>query len=894
MLLAVAAALAALVFARWAAFEGYEPLVAAAGETGVGLPEDAVVLNAASAESVVQPFAVRADAGSATGTVLALGERRGSEDCSGAARLSFSLPVPGRRHVWARVLWRDACSNSLTFSLGNAPGRVVGQDAVFGLWHWVTVGAFDLPAGEHQLTIREREDGVALDQVLLTADEGFVPTGPALPDAAAAGIRRFADSFARSPGHGLEAWDLVAGKWRIEFTLDPNRIPNQYSLAGEGTAADAAVALVKGPPWKGCRLAFSARASQTGRFGAVLERALDGNRSLTVGFGFGEGGAELSVVDGGIPERVSLGGALRAGQWHRLAIERWAWTLRVFVDDRLVFHRFDVSPRAGLVGLFASGAVTVFDDVAVEAIPWQAEDGGSFRAPWRLSQGARWQRSRKPGKGGLKGSRGEIATAFLGLPVREVLLFPAGAGRCAVTTPGLVEADVGGEVRCFRPDGSAGAGPTAAALAPAEGAVELRKVAVRYGESVADTCRIGPYHFSEPTIEDPADYLDFTAEEYRQIKESPEADKLRRKAKQKQVVGARDEYCVWGIRQGTWAVADGVLVGTGPDATLRFWQEISCGLEARFRVRLTTSASVAEIELHAGADNSVRVQVGSADAQAADPAAPRVRLRVPDDKGWHDVSVRVADTELSTRVDGKNGRRLSIDRGWGGLILLKAPSGCVQFDDMEFNVPRQTPTERFHAFDQRETDWWRVGGPWIDHGGIACAMASSWISLTAAAADGMLWNKRTFGHDLLVAFNVEENTEWFGWQKEPSHVHHPFDNIRLVLSTNGTIEEGYRLEVNSRNRTATVLYRNDVEVASVRQDADFPITHRGGHAPYAPRRNRIKLIKSGSLLKAIINSQEVLAFTDPSPLPVSRVGIGGGKTRINFSRIVVRQLPPPK
>jgi len=101
---------------------------------------------------------------------------------------------------------------------------------------------------------------------------------------------------------------------------------------------------------------------------------------------------------------------------------------------------------------------------------------------------------------------------------------------------------------------------------------------------------------------------------------------------------------------------------------------------------------------------------------------------------------------------------------------------------------------------------------------------------------------------------------------------------------------GYRLEVNSQNRTATILYRNGKEVARAPQDSAFPIQFAGGHAPYSPRRNHITLIKHGAELRAIINGREVLRYTDPQPLDVGIAGIGGYKTRINFGHVEVRRI----
>ena len=56
-----------------------------------------------------------------------------------------------------------------------------GQDAVYKNWHWVKaprrIKDLRMGAGQQKLTIQNREDGVRIDQILLTRDRRFVPVG---------------------------------------------------------------------------------------------------------------------------------------------------------------------------------------------------------------------------------------------------------------------------------------------------------------------------------------------------------------------------------------------------------------------------------------------------------------------------------------------------------------------------------------------------------------------------------------------------------------------------------------------------------------------------------------------------------------------------------------------
>lgn len=76
----------------------------------------------------------------------------------------------------------------------------------------------------------------------------------------------------------------------------------------------------------------------------------------------------------------------------------------------------------------------------------------------------------------------------------------------------------------------------------------------------------------------------------------------------------------------------------------------------------------------------------------------------------------------------------------------------------------------------------------------------------------------------------------------------------------------------------------------MKQDWNFPLRFIGSHMPFLPRTNRICLIKRGGLLRGIVNGKEVLTFKDPEPLAVSKVGIGGHDTHINFSHIEIVNL----
>ena len=888
--LAFAAVSAALFLVLPSCGPRLEPLVSADGAPAPrrSLPADAVVVHCSAAARIDAPFVLHDDATSVTGRVLLLPEGAASRGHSGSAQGNFTVSEAGDYHVWLRARWRDSCGNSLDLTIDDQQPRVV-QDGIFSAWHWVEAGTCPLGAGEHKLTLGEREDGIAADQILFTRDADFLPTGAVTAEGVKTGVRCFADDFTRSPGHGMETWNLISGKWEIVFSFDPNRIPNQYALVG--SAVDGrALAAVKGPSWRGCRLAFSVRPAEGGNFGAVLERRADGERELSVAFALNGAGASLAVNTTEGELTAPLAGRLRPDQWHRVEVERWAWLLRVRLDGVLVLDSWRQVPAAGGVGLFIRKGKVVFDDVVVEEIPWEADDGRDFRMPWIAGKDARWFRPAEPDAArALIGRRGDIRLGAGALPIREFVLEddPTRKTTCLVVAPDLEDVGSAAGRRVFRAPADDRAGGSVVTLrAPPKGGA-VRRAAIRYGRPTPDVYVVGPFHFTRSHIDDPSDYLDFTEEEYRAMARSPEAQKLLRRPRRMPMLGS--DKSPWAPIGGIWQVTGGLLRARGPGAVLRHSQAINSDMEFRLRFRRLSPDTTMDIELYGGPEPGTRILIDTGDpANETD-----LHLACPYDDEWHDLRIRTEGDLVTAALDGKPPLRRRLPRADGGWCYLRVGRGAAEFDDIEFMIDRRGRGARFFAFDRRETEWWREGA-WMDHGGISCALASRWISLIAPADRGMLWSKYVCGPDVQVAFNVEENSKWYGWRRNPSHEHFPYDNICAVLADGTDFDRGYRLEINADGRSKTVLYRNNTRVAELVQDGDFPMQYVGGHAPYRPRRNRINLVKRGGLLRAFVNGVEILRYTDPAPLPVSRVAIGGYRTRINFSHLEVRELARAK
>lgn len=102
---------------------------------------------------------------------------------AGTAKLVVEIPADGAYSVWLRANWMGECSNTLLVQIDSQPPFLIGADSTYHAWHWVKYPiskVTPLPTitkGTHTVTLIHREDGVRLDQLLLTSDPRYVPVG---------------------------------------------------------------------------------------------------------------------------------------------------------------------------------------------------------------------------------------------------------------------------------------------------------------------------------------------------------------------------------------------------------------------------------------------------------------------------------------------------------------------------------------------------------------------------------------------------------------------------------------------------------------------------------------------------------------------------------------------
>ena len=121
----------------------------------------------------------------ASGAWLAIPEKAGNPPKleKGFAKYEVEIPSDGGWYLWARVLWEGECSNSFTIQIDDGAPFLFGEDMTFNTWHWVRYPVsrmakpVQLAKGRHTIVFRNREDGVALDQFLLSSEKRYVPVG---------------------------------------------------------------------------------------------------------------------------------------------------------------------------------------------------------------------------------------------------------------------------------------------------------------------------------------------------------------------------------------------------------------------------------------------------------------------------------------------------------------------------------------------------------------------------------------------------------------------------------------------------------------------------------------------------------------------------------------------
>lgn len=187
--------------------------IAALSVVRVPNQDQAIVLEAESYADIKSPMVLARNDRKASGNAhvsLPLGAGQGWRG-TGGGEVSYRIETrgPGNYHIWARALWKDGCTNAMFLSANNGARVVLGNDAIFGQWHWTKAAPLPLVKGTNILKLSNHSDGTAIDKLVVTDNPLYLPEG--LGD----GITQFTDGFAGCDADNTGSWSFDTGNWRV-------------------------------------------------------------------------------------------------------------------------------------------------------------------------------------------------------------------------------------------------------------------------------------------------------------------------------------------------------------------------------------------------------------------------------------------------------------------------------------------------------------------------------------------------------------------------------------------------------------------------------------------------------------------------------------------------------
>jgi hypothetical protein len=304
------------------------------------------------------------DASEGAALVLPLGAGqgwRGEDHGSGAASYRLDVARPGLYRLWGRTLWQDGCTNAVFVTANDGPRLILGNDAVFGQWHWVRGPMLELRRGLNVVTFSNHSDGIALDKFIFTSDPYYTPQG------FGEGMTRFYDGFAGCDGNNMGSWTPVQGRWSVVQAANMEAAGADDCLAqwdpGGGRTETGA------PAWRNYTVAVSAMLSQPGQAGIAFFVQEDAEWRLLLDIGNARALLRLEehAAGGIVREWQADAGPARLDAWSTLGVVKEGDSLAVELNGKrhLTAPWPAASRNSGLLALIAQKGGTYFDNVDV-------------------------------------------------------------------------------------------------------------------------------------------------------------------------------------------------------------------------------------------------------------------------------------------------------------------------------------------------------------------------------------------------------------------------------------------------------------------------------------------------------------------------------------------------
>ena len=184
-------------------------------------------LEGEKADSIIEPMTISRMRGASKNSALNIPRGSGAGwrgEAGGKAVYNVDLSKDSMLNLWMRTQWTDGCGNTFFVSVNNGKKMIIGNDAIFNTWHWVSIGNLSLKKGRNLIEISNREDGVALDKILLTNDNEFKPRLE---------LRNFFDGFGGCDGNNDASWESKSGLWKV--IVEPiEGLKDSYSQLNDG------------------------------------------------------------------------------------------------------------------------------------------------------------------------------------------------------------------------------------------------------------------------------------------------------------------------------------------------------------------------------------------------------------------------------------------------------------------------------------------------------------------------------------------------------------------------------------------------------------------------------------------------------------------------------------
>ncbi len=289
----------------------------------------------------------------------------------GSAVYRFYTPADGDYTLWGYCLWQDACTNAVYVQFDDRDRAILGNDNVFGRWHWVRGFRIGLAAGYHRLRLSNHSSNVAIGRLLLATDDYLEPEDAAGPSAACL----FMDDFNGCDEGNFVVWERRGGTWT---TRPRHGRDSEADNVAVGTSTEEAWMTLPDRGWSHYRGAVSVRATGGGDAAASLGLCYGlrdarnfyevrispaGNAdSTTVAFLRIVDGEELRLLERQIPWQPNGG--------HDLQLELHPGRTRVVIDSGLEASCPGPPPSGGGLGFRLRGRIeATFDNVRVEQLP---------------------------------------------------------------------------------------------------------------------------------------------------------------------------------------------------------------------------------------------------------------------------------------------------------------------------------------------------------------------------------------------------------------------------------------------------------------------------------------------------------------------------------------------